>query len=211
MTRDAASYIPAYYKRDKKFVAFANKLNSIYTQLEIDTGLLTTLQNGYKVNRFIDELAYLVGANIIDSDTERTKRIKTMTAIQGHKRRGSFADDAKPKIDAVAGGDSEILKSSGGSEWILVGDGGTPVDYYWASIGADGIDDGYGLDLMGAGDEVEVAGNIYINVDNDSLSLDDQELIRLSLLDLVPAYCYVHIGYINGTDQFHEYFLMGVA
>ena len=79
-----------------------------------------------------------------------------------------------------------------------------------AAMGADGIDDELGISLIGSGLEVQVAGNIYIDVDNNSLTADEQESIRLDLLDIVPAYMYVHIGYENVSGQFIEYFVMGL-
>ena len=84
----------------------------------------------------------------------------------------------------------------------------TPTAYYWAALGADGIDDDLGISLIGSGLEIEVAGNIYIDVDNAVLTAGEQEQIRVAMLDIVPAYMKVHFGYLDGTGTFIEYFLM---
>lgn len=203
-------YVPSGYTRDAKLTAFCDKIDSILTDLKDDTTGLNTFIDPMRIPaNLISELGYLLNAGINPFDDETTRRKKVATAVAGHKKRGSFVYDAKPKIDIIAGGDSEIFRAIDEDDWILVGDGLTPAAYYWASMGADGIDDELGLSLIGSGLEVEVAGNIYIDVDNAALSAAEQESIRVSMLDIVPAYFYVHFGYVNGLGQFVEYFYMG--
>lgn len=203
-------FIPRSFNRDAKLLAFANKMDEILNGLRDDTLGLNTLINPFKIPaQLLDNLGYYLNAGINDQDTEHEKRIKIAGAVAGHKRRGSWNNDAKPKIDLIAGGDAQIFRSFDKDDWILVGDGLTPADYYWAVMGADGIDDGYGISLIGSGTEIEVAGNIYIDVDNNSLSAAKQAAIELVMRDVVPGYMKVHFGYISGTGQFIEYFVMG--
>ena len=207
---DIDDYIPKFYKRDDKLNAFTSKLNSILTDLKNDTLGLQTLIDPMRIPAgLIVELGYLLNAGINDQDSESERRIKVVEAVAAHKRRGSFNNDAKPKIDNICGGDSEIIRSFDKDDFILVGDGLTPSAYYWAALGCDGIDDDLGISLIGAGDEIEVWGNIYIDVDNNALSASDQDKLELEMQDIVPCYMWVHFGYLNVSDQFIEYFVMG--
>ena len=202
-------YVPKFYERDTKLNAFTDKIDEILGYLKDETIDLNTLIDPMRIPAaLLVNLGYYLNAGIISTDSETVRRIKVATAVQGHKRRGSFNLDAKPKIDAIAGGDSQIFRSFDKDDWILVGDGTTPSAYYWAALGADGIDDGLGISLIGSGYEVEVAGNIYIDVDNAALTAGEQEQLRVSMLDIVPAYMYVHFGYIDGTGAFIQYFVM---
>jgi len=159
---------------------------------------------------FLDNLGYYLNAGIQPQDSDTEKRQKIVRAVQSHKRRGSFNLDAKPKIDLICGGNSVIIRSFDKDDWILVGDGLTPTAYYWTAMGADGIDDDLGISLIGDGMEIEVAGNIYIDVDNNSLSVADQARLELEMQDIVSAYMYIHFGYVNLSGHFIEYFVMGI-
>jgi hypothetical protein len=206
---DVEKYIPVFYERDEKLNAFISKFNSINNDSKEETLGLNDLCDPVKIPYdLISELGYLLNAGIKEYDPEANRRDKVAKAVQGHKRRGSFNLDAKPKIDLIAGGDSQIFRAVDSDDWILVGDASTPSTSYWATMGSDGIDLNLGLSLIGEGNEVEVAGNIYIDVDNSSLTAQEQEQLRNDMLDIVPDYMYVHFGYISGT-QFVEYFVMG--
>lgn len=208
---DIDLYIPKFYKRDDKLIAFTSKLNSILTDLKNNTLGLNTFIDPMRIPAaLIKELGFLLNADIKDQDSELERRTKVVNAVAAHKRRGSFNLDAKPKIDLICGGDSEIIRSFDQDDWILVGDGLTPSAYYWAAMGTDGIDDDLGISLIGEGTEIEIWGNIYIDVDNSTLSAADQDKLELEMQDIVPAYFYTHFGYVNGTGQFIEYFVMGI-
>jgi len=209
MSITIADLIPVFFSKDAKLNAFSDKFQSIIDDIQDDILGLNTLLDPFKINSsFLTVLGNYLNAGINSSDDEHTKRIKIATAVQGHKIRGSWNFDAKPKIDAIAGGDAKLLTSIGTGEWIFVGDGETPASYYLATLGGDGIDDELGLFLLGAGDEIEISGNVYIDVDNVILTALEQENIRLSMLDIVPAYYIVHFGYLDGAGIFQEYFVM---
>jgi len=200
-------YIPRFFRRDTKLIAFSDKIDEILDSIRYDTVGLNDIIDPVKCPAIIlDELGYFLNAGIQAQDSEDQKRLKIATAIQGHKKRGTFKFDAKPKIDAIAGGDSQIIKGISGDDWILVGDGLTPSSYYWASLGCDDIDADLGIALVGSGDEIVIAGNIYIDVDNNSLTANQIDQIRLELeTDIVPAYMRIFIGYIDGTGNFIIY------
>ena len=210
LPEDFDDYIPSFFERDAKLIAFKDKLNSIVGDLEDDTlGLNNIIDPVRCPAGLLENLGFFLNAGINAQDSEAVKRDKIAKAVQSHKRRGSFDLDAKAKIDITAGGDSQIFRAIDQDDWILVGDGLTPSAYYWASMGYDGIDTDLGISLIGSGLEVEVGGNIYIDVDNATLSAAEQEQIELDMQDIVPAYMKVHFGYIDGTGAFIEYFVMG--
>lgn len=146
--------------------------------------------------------------NIVNrsSKTIRQKRQQIQSAVAGHKKRGLWQDSVKIIIDIIAGGDSQILSDGTGSDWILTGDGRTPDTYYWATFGVDGIDEELGMDFIGEGTEVEIAGNIYIDVDNNALTTEQiSQLVAELSTDVAPAYYRLFLGYINISDEFITY------
>jgi hypothetical protein len=194
---DLDKVIPEIFNRDDKLIAFREKMDSIMTDLENDTLGLNDIIDPFKCPPNI--LSYLgdyLSAGIVENDSEAVKRNKIATAVASHKKRGSFVFDVKPKIDIIAGGDSAIYTGVGGDDWIIPGDGMTPTDFYWSALGADGIDDDLGISLIGAGDEVEIAGVIWIDCDNNFLEWEDLESIKLSIEDSIPAYYIVVLGSI---------------
>lgn len=204
MIKEFINYIPKFFNRDEKLTAFTDKHDSLIDETKQD---IINFQNFRDPVRtaFIEDMALFLNADILNTDSNRIKREKVSKAIQGHKQRGLWEADAKPKIDAIAGGDSEIFRAIDSGDWILFGGESTEMNNYWGTLGTDGIDDNLGLDLIGVGDEVEIAGNIYIDVDNDSLTTEEVEQIKLSLDDVVPAYYKVFLGYINLSGQFIVY------
>ncbi len=202
-------YIPKLYKDNAKDStnALANKVDTHLGEWLDDIIQLAWLKDPFKIDvLFLDVLGNYLAAGLISTDTEAQKRNKIAIAVQGHRLRGSFNLDAKPKIDAIAGGDSSIFRATGEDDWILVGDGLTPAAFYWSALGADGVDDQLGISLIGAGTEIEVAGNIYIDVDNSGLSTAEvQQIVDALEFDIVPAYYIVNIGYVDGTGAFIIY------
>ena len=202
-------FIPKIYKDNAKdsTTAMTDKVDTHLNEWLTDIIELAFLKDPFKIpSLYLEQLGNFLNAGLLTQDTEAQKRNKIATAIQAHKRRGTFAFDAKPKIDAIALNDSQIFRSADADDWILVGDGLTPATHYWAALGVDGIDDSLGISLIGEGTEVEIAGNIYIDVDNDSLTQDEVDQIVLELSeDIVPAYYIVNIGYLDGTGAFVIY------
>lgn len=212
MTPDTIEkYIPKIYERGDSLLAFVSKIDSIVEDIKADIVNMSNFKIPEIMPSFmLDDVGEYLQAGINQHNDDRTKRQKISIAVLGHKRRGSFNYDAKPKIDIIAGGNSQIFRSFDKDDWILVGDGLSPSAYYWSALGVDGVDDELGISLIGEGTEIEVAGNIYIDVDNSTLTLSEQEALRLTLQDIIPAYFYVHIGYLDGVGVFVEYFVLGV-
>lgn len=129
---------------------------------------------------------------------------------------GGLITDVDPttgqKFYVVDGSDfliDSLLSSitlTGSAQWVVGGDGvSIPSASDWGSVGGDGIDDDLGLDLLGEGTEIEIAGNIYINVDNDSLTLAQIEQLDIEVLDECPAYYRLFLGYLDSFGNFVTY------
>jgi hypothetical protein len=197
-------YIPQHWTRTQDVLAFAAQVDKMITDTENEIFGLADLLNPEKCPaRFLDYLGYWINAGLNAQDTETQKRIKIVTAVAGHKIRGSFNFDAKPKIDAIAGGDSKIITQNSGPGWMLVTDETSrTIDQCIL------LTDNDGFLLFTAGDILGYPWNVFIDVDNPALSAEDQERIRLDMEDIVPAYYIVHFGYVDGAGIFIEYFRM---
>lgn len=143
-------FIPKIYKDNAKdsTTALTDKVDTHLTEWLNDIIQLAWLKDPFKINVLhLDVLGNFLNAGLKATDTEAQKRNKIAIAVQGHKLRGSFNLDAKPKIDAIAGGDSSIFRATGEDDWILVGDGLTPAAFYWATLGVETA-----VNMIGRGD-----------------------------------------------------------
>lgn len=200
-------YFPDIYveKDEDSMNALVSVMDQLISDIEEDIREIGYSRDPVRANALVlDELGYWLSANINDFNSEMVKRKKIQDAIRTHKLRSTWETDAKLKIDNYVGGDSKIIISVGTDDWILVGDGSTPTDYYWAAMGADGIDDGLGISLIGDGTEIEIKGNIYIDVDDSTLTADQVEELKQELDDTIPAYYRIFLGYIS-AGQFITY------
>lgn len=175
---------------------------------------LRFLNNPVRVNKnFIDELGALVAAPIRPGDTERTKRQKVAYAVRNHKKFGSWKDQIKLRIDAITGYDSELIESIDSGDWLLLGYESDDPDKYWATMGMDGIDDGLGIDLIGDFDELQIPGNIYINLQKGiTTPVISPEILDKLISDLsdpdtgfAVAYYKFFFGYIDAVGSFIIY------
>lgn len=205
-------FIPAFFNRDYKLYAMSNKINQNLNDWKKDILNLNNIIDVARIQTYLlNDIGEYLNAGILNSDSDRTKRQKIYSSVSGHKSRSLFRNNVKSKIDSIAGGDSSIYKISDNgngeisSDWIMFGSELDDVINYWGTIGEDGLDAELGLDLIGAGTEIEIPGNIYINVDNDSLTNDQINQIKLSIVDIVPAYYIVYLGYLDINDDFVVY------
>jgi len=199
---DIRDVFPEIYKdKDEDSLnALTDKMNEIILSIKTDIRNMANLKCPARCPSWLlDELGYWVSANIQNFNTETVKRKKIEDAIRTHKLRSTWEEDVKLKIDNYVGGDSSIITSVGTDDWILCGDGMTPSSYYWSAFGADGVDLELGISLIGAGTEIEVKGNIYIDIDSSVLTSDQVEELKIELADSIPAYYRVFLGYLTGT------------
>lgn len=188
---------------DSSGTALVNKADTHLEEWKQDITNLSYIKQPERCpSEFLNELGYMVSAGLLAFDTETQKRKKIYEAIERHKRRGSWTQDAKGIIDAIVGADSEIVTEYYLGEWILWAKESSDDADYTTTLGVDGVDDDLGIDLLGSFDECELAGVVWIDVDDDSLvALDIQNLID-SLADIVPAYFKVVLGYFDSITGF---------
>lgn len=247
-------FIPSFFTRDKKLIAMADKIDSNLNDWKTNVTDLNKIIDPPRIQEILlNDIGNYLSAGILDTDSSRTKREKIRGAVAAHKKRGLWEEDAKPRIDSIAGGDSQIAKATESADWILFGNEEDDIDNHWGTLGTEETDTSefvfdsttdfilveasdtsfngtlgtdnigeygadlmgsqagamgdtqLGLDLIGAGDEIEIAGNIYIDVDNSILTFNEVEEIKLSLIDVVPAYYMVFLGYFNNAGQFIIY------
>jgi hypothetical protein len=157
---------------------------------------------------FLDTLGHWVRAGLRNSDSDTTKRIKTATAISRHKEGGVWDTEVKPLIDSITGLDAVIFRAIDTADWIGMSGESSEPDYYWATGGVDGIDDNLGLDGIGAGDEIEIQGNIYIDLGgtagNPTAAVIAQVVEEIEL-EAYFAYYILYLGYVNVSGQFIVY------
>jgi len=212
-------FIPKIFHDDPKTDILADKVDTHLALWKKDVIDIKRIFRPDEVaSKFLAELNYYLSAGFQYGDSDVIKRRKTRDAVATHKIRGTWTQDAKIRIDNITGlvPGARILKWNFfyTSDWIWVDSSpsiipASPYDY-WSTMGCDGVDDGYGLDLIGSGDEIEVAGNIYIDchegIDVATLTAAQRAKIVLDLTDdVVPAYFRVLLGYINAAGIFVAY------
>jgi hypothetical protein len=190
--------------------ALAGKIDDIFSALEQETFDLLWLKNVERCpSKYLNELGYMLNAGLQKIDTDRIKRQKIYKAIQSHKIRGSWIDHAKIIIDAITGYSAVMFVASASDDWILGGDGIIELDSPWAIL-ESGVDDPYGMNLIGEGTEIEISGNIYINchdgIKGSTLTSDQiNNIVNQIKDDIVPAYMRIYLGYIDTDDSFVVY------
>lgn len=231
-----------------EFIALTDKLDEVFTGIEDDLKNFRRLRRIEMLTRpFIDAYGHQVSANILAADTDRQAASKAYYATRSWGSRGTWINDAKQKIDAVALGNATLLSSSVTSDSIICGGLDIELGTYWSTIGinlvssagyyfdtdtddiimtsddgsknaiigTDGVDDwgpdimaspyytsggdpDLGDDIVGAGTEIQIPGNVYINVDNPFLTTEQITQIVDSIKDVTcPAYFRVFLCYLN--------------
>lgn len=193
------NFIPSFFTRDDKLTALSDKTDEMLEEWKQDVLDLNKIIDPVRIpSLYLDDLGDYLNANLLDTDTDRQKRKKIVSAIESHKNNGTWADDIKPKIDNLIGGDASLYSSIDSDDFIVMGGESSEPDYYWATMGVDGIDDDLGIAVIGEGDEVEIAGNIYIDVDDSTLTFAEVETLKDTLDGSIPAYYAIYLGYTSG-------------
>ena len=197
---------------DPRATAFINKIDELLGDWRDELIELQYLKLPERCPaKLLNELGYMVAANLLASDTEAEKRQKIASAVQRNTNIGTWVNDAKIIVDLICGGDSSIVTGYYTGDWIMWGKESTDPDDYTGTMGIDGIDDDLGLDLFGDYTETGIAGIIWIDVDNDSLTAGEiQSLVDSLESGVAPAYFRVILGYIDsGTGFFETYTILG--
>lgn len=209
---DILQHFPKIYRDnpDAGITALKNKINSILLSINTDIDTINAFKDVMRCPaQFLVELGIMLNAGINYMDSEIIKRKKILSAITSHKKRGTWASDAKLRIDAITGYDARISTSIDSSDWIMLGNSDDP-DYYWGTMGVDGVDDSLGLDLIGAGTEIVISGNIYIDchygIHTSTLTSDQIAQIVMEIaFDVIPAYYKIYLGYYDVIGAFNVY------
>ena len=170
-------------------------------------------------SKYLDELNFILNANVKNYDPDSVKRKKVANAIQNQKFRGCFNLDVKIRLDTITGYSSRILDnlpSFGTDDRILLSDGGTTdqqaIITYWSIMGCDGLDLNQGMALVGE-HEVFIKVNIFIDlhqgINTDVLSADTVKRCVADLNDVIPAYIFVYLGYVDSLGLFQQYAEIG--
>lgn len=192
-------------RNDPVFLALVAKANKHIAEWVQD---IIDLNKSYRADEarseVIDLLADMLNAAVKAGDVERTKRIKTAGAVRMHKQR-SLWSSIKVIVDSIMNGDATILTAESVADWIFYGaDGMDNEDYVWGIWATDGIDPEWGIDVFGTFTEMVFKGNIYINCDNKDATYDDVEKLKKELVELVPCYVKIYLGYID-SGVFNQY------
>lgn len=211
-------YVPQLLREniDNKGQAFVDKVTSITEDIRDET--LEVYYINKVVERvpetFLDELGYFLNAGLKNTDSDMTKRNKIVNAIQGHKNRGTWEGDAKPKIDAITGYSARIFKETTANSDDSIEMGQTSDEdptFYWSTEqGNDGSDSLLGTWEVGDFTEYVIAGNIYIDchqgITTAVLTSDQIDQIVNELeFDIAPAYMIIYLGYVDATGTFIIY------
>jgi hypothetical protein len=196
-------YIPKLFHSDSKSDSLANKAEEHILEWFKDAMDIQRIYRPDETKSII--LPYLnnyLFAGISTGDDETTRRKKIRDAIPTHQIRTLWDDQVKGGIEAITGTTPLLygVSIADSDDWIELGNLSTDPVTYW---GTEGIDDGTDTKLgkleLGLGLEVEIAGNIYIDLVDSGLTPTEIQSVRDYLEDdKDPAYYIIHLGYVSG-------------
>ena len=198
--------------------AFVNKVDNLLKGIYQDVLELYFLKSPARIpTALLMELDFILNSSAREKHTEREKREKIAGSVAWHKVRGTWTQDVKIRIDNITGLSARIyhLDEQYDDDWILCGEDDSvifPPGNYWSTLGGEdaGLIDKLGLALIGDGNEIVIAGNIYIDcheaVNVSTLTTQQIEAIVEDLdKDIVPAYFQIFLGYIDAAGEFIVY------
>lgn len=231
LNKSFIEYIPKFFTHDEKLQALVDKIDSLTQDVRKEIIDLETFIDPVRMPSFIlNDMGDYLNAGLLPTDSDRTKRQKITNAVQSHKFRGTWKFDVKPTIDAIIGEDSKLSGSSGdSSDFIVLGQEANDPDFYWGTVGLDGVDDNLGVDVVGEGNEIVLAGifvidiglrqsNFVRKVTSDgkfkitsdgkfkvsftNYTEEEIENLKLALEDSIPDYFRVFLGYTDTSGNF---------
>ena len=195
---------------DALMTAFCEKVDKIIGEINSDTKGLASFRDPMKMPaQFLEAAGVAFSAGMKASDSETVKRQKLARAIENYSLLGLWTP-CKQIIDGIAGGSAELYAEWATSGvWLMRGNEVGEENNYMASMGSDGIDSLLGIYMFGVGDEFEIPGNIYIDVDNVALTASQiAQIVEQISAGYIPAYFIVHLGYIGIGGEFVEYIVL---
>jgi len=158
---------------------------------------LETLKDPSRVpSQFLNEFGYFLSADIFPEDDDRVKREKILKAVVNNKLRGTWAS-VKNVIDSIVNKDSKILDFLGSDSFTLCGGYQISTDFIWSVLGGAGPTN-YGIRLEGNVGVVPQKGVILIDIDDSTLTTEQVETVKYNIINFVPSYFKVYLGYVSG-------------
>jgi len=209
------NYIPRLMSDniDPAGTALTNKLDTHLESLLSDViGLGYLLSPDRCPDAALDQFGYFLNADITQQDTNQQKRQKIYGAIATHKKRGEWANDVKIKIDFLVGDNAVIYRAIQVGDPIFCGDidNGDFSSFNWMLFGGgDATSAENAIDFVGDGTEIEIPGNIFIDCHStihvSTLTAEQLAQIVNYIMDSIPVYYRINLGYTDGTGAFNIY------
>lgn len=220
-------YIPKVLKDniDASGQALIDYVNDLIEDIKEECLGLAKLQTADEAPAsLLDNLGYTYAAELSQKDTETQKRVKILLAVQGHKFRGTWSFDIKPKVDNESGLDATLFKNEDNRKRCWYGTGGEYKGYYWA-----GEFTAINGKTWFGNNEVELAGVVYIDIGSIIMIYTDSNAVIYTnsagviynkasyasdysagflqnivnaIKNNIPAYFKVYIGFSNGSNKF---------
>lgn len=201
--RPVLDFLPRIYLENPEAatIALANLVDAYLNETERELLEFCNIHNLARTPSLVlEEIGYQLNADLQPGDSDRLRRQKTSTAVQGHRRRGTWDQDAKPKIDAIVGGDSQLVNidiATDDDDIMLAGLSSDPTTF-WGVFGTDGVNLDSGVAQVGSGRENNIDGVVWIDIDNSTITQDIVDDIEFALRDVVPAYFVIVYGITIG-------------
>jgi hypothetical protein len=195
---------------DPAIVALAGKIDSLTLAVQKEVLLESMWHDPARCpSQFLPELAYYVGATLLNTDTDSQKRSKIAYSVRNLRNLGLWDTDVKFLILAITGITPLIFADQSGDWPIRLGKDTGPSTYYWNVRGGGGF--GNGLDPLdtgpirtGTGSESIIPGNLFIDLGSSSLTAAVITQIIASIQPHTPPYIRVFLGY-TVSGQFNYY------
>jgi len=186
--------------------AWIDKHNQLIQSILDDIINLETLLDPVRCHsQFLWFLGNFVYAEIMPGDDERTQRIKIAEATERHKARSLWEADLKLRIDSVANTNAVLYEARSilNDDAVFI-DGSEEITNTWAAFG-DGSTDPDDEMFTGSGNEPTVAGNIYIDMQDGTLTATQITKIK-EQVNIHGGYSFFRffLGYVSG-GVFTEY------
>jgi hypothetical protein len=196
-------YIPKLFHSDSKTDNLANKADSqIQAWFKDAVDIQRLFRPDETKSSVLPYLNDYIYADFKTGDDDKTKRQKLQDAITFHKTRTLWSEDMRDDIGTITGTTPLLYKISeaDSDDWIELGNLSTDPTTYWGTEGKDdGTDDKLGKLELGVGLEVEIAGNIYIDLVDTGLTPTVVQAVKAYIEDdRDPAYYIIHLGYVSG-------------
>jgi len=180
--------------------AYTDKLDELFLEWRTSVIEQAFIRDPIRMPSVIlDEFGYMMGANLLAGDSDRTKRQKIFSAMEASKTIGSWTYDLKPKADAVTGTDCSRWADWEHSAADLERGGLASEALNNMAEEGDGTDSDVGPLELGSGVEFEIAGNVYIDTKTSALTAEQVAQLVASVRSSVSPYMKLYFGYASGS------------